>query len=960
MNLKRNRLRDAVCMSLMLGSAGLAGTAFAQDQNQNAQTQKKEAQLGTVVVTGTRMQSQTVTASSPVSEIDGEEFDLVGSSRAEDLVNSYPQLSPAFDSFTNNGATGYPTVDLRGLGTNRTLTLINGNRLAPGAGIAPDISLIPASVIKRVDLLTGGASAVYGSDAIAGVVNFVLDTEFEGVSISAGASAFRHNNDDKYIQGLMNARGFPYPTGDSGFDGFARNIDVAVGSSFADGKGHAMGWMTWRKSEPLFQGERDYSACALNAGGTACGGSATNATGNFYFYQPSTGAGGAASLNPNGTYRRGYGAPYNFAPINYYQRPDQRHTMGAVLSYAINDNFEPYLEMLYSSKKDSVQIAPSGAFFYNLRNNSCSNPLFTGACTLFGIDPTQPFDVYVAKRNVEGGPRYFETNNNQFRVIGGLRGAIGQSPWNYNVSYLYGAVDNSTRGINDFINDRLEQALRGCPAGSFAGCLPYNVFTGGVTPAAARALSGTSMNTTSTTMQVLNGYVSGDLGWGLPSAGGDPIALVAGYEWRREKYDFAADAISEAGGFAGSGGPSLPLAGEIRVRELFLESGLPIYKSDGFMKSFGLDLGYRLSDYSKYVGSRVVGTSPRTETWKVGFNTDMGIVRVRGGYNKAMRAANVAELFNGQSVQLYTGVDPCAGAAPSLSAQQCLNTGLPLNRYGTVAANPAGQNNQLVGGNVNLDPESAKTWTLGFVVLPMRNLRFNVDYYDILIEDRIGTIGANTILNQCATTGNPLFCGLVRRNPQGFDIWRGNTGYVINTNQNFGNVHFRGLDFGGAYSWDMLGGRMYANFNGNYVLEQTIDAAPGIAPAIDCAGLVNPSCQSPKWRHIANLGWNGSLLGVNLRWRRFGEMDYTNTNGTPGTIDRILVSKGNKVAAYDYLDVAATFNIGSATTLVVGVNNLADKSPPMVGSSISPANGNALGGYDQAGRMFFTNVTFKF
>ena len=485
MTFKTTKLRDAIVFALVAGAGGFAGSAIAQDAPPAPTTQESAKTLDTIVVTGTRIQSQTVTASSPVTEIQQEEFQYTGATRTEDLVNQYPQMSPNFDSFQNNGALGYPTVNLRGLGSARTLTLVNGLRLAPGAGESADISIIPSFMVKRVDILTGGASAVYGSDAIGGVVNFILDNEFEGVKFSTGMSGYQHKNDDSYIQSKLTARSFDFPTG-SGVDGKSTNFDAAVGSSFADGRGHGMAWLTYRKNDALFQGDRDYSSCALNAAGTACGGSGTNAKGNFYFYQPGAEAGSSASLNPDGSYKNAYGAPYNYAPINYYQRPDERYTFGSSLKYEINEHFKPYLETMYITKKDAVQIAPSGAFFTDIRNINCSNPLIGTACADLGFNPANgPVDIYVAKRNVEGGPRYNATNTQQFRVVAGVEGALGGS-WSYNTSFLYGETRSNTVGSNDFLNSRIRDGILGCPAGSFTGCIPYTVFSpAGVSPAAA-------------------------------------------------------------------------------------------------------------------------------------------------------------------------------------------------------------------------------------------------------------------------------------------------------------------------------------------------------------------------------------------------------------------------------------------------------------------------------------------
>ena len=989
MTLKTTKLRDAIVVALVAGATGFAGPALAQ-QATPAQTKQDSTPttLDTMVVTGTRIQSQTVTASSPVTEIQQEEFQYTGATRTEDLVNQYPQLSPAFDSFNNNGATGYPTVDLRGLGSGRTLTLVNGLRLAPGALESADISIVPSFMVKRVDILTGGASAVYGSDAIGGVVNFVLDNEFEGVKLSTGLSGYQHNNDDSYIQALEAKRNFEYPTGSNGIDGRTRNFDAAIGSAFADGRGHAMAWLTYRKNDALFQGQRDYSSCALNGDGTACGGSGTNATGNFYFYQPGSEIGASASLNPNGSFKDAYGAPYNYAPINYYQRPDERYTFGSSLKYEINEHFKPYLETMYITKKDAVQIAPSGAFFTDIDNIDCSNPLIGSACKDLGFDPLDgPLTIYVAKRNVEGGPRRTATNTSQFRVVAGVEGALTEG-WSYNTSFLYGENRANGVGSNDFLNSRIRDGILGCPSGSFTGCLPYRVFVpGGVTPEAAKALAGTSLNTTNTQTMQFTGYITGDIGYGLPWANGENVSLVAGLEWREDKYAFTADSDSQAGNFAGAGGPSVPVEGKISVHEIFAEAAVPLFRDMGFIKAFDLDLAYRMSDYN---------LAGRAETYKLGFTSDFGgLFRARGGYNRAIRAPGINDLFAGQQIALFAGKDPCAGPTPAFTAAQCANTGVPANRYTLVADNAAGQFNQFIGGNVNLKPEIADTYTLGFVVTPTNDLRVAIDYYDIKIVDTITEIGAQTTLNFCGLTGDPTLCSLVKRSGTG-DLFRGSdpltSGQVINLTNNFGEVHFRGLDLSAFYSMNALGGRFSTSVQGNYLLEQQRSPLAGVNDdaAYDCAGLINSACQSPKWRHIANARFSKDWFSVNLRWRYFGEMDYVDQfDGAPLFDDHLTCDSelsvgepamipnpskpgkmmanpkfgcmGNgKLAAYNYFDLSASALIGSWGELTIGVNNIADKAPPMVGGSLAPANGNAPGGYDQAGRFLFTSFTVKF
>jgi iron complex outermembrane receptor protein len=973
MSFKRNKLRDAISLALVVGAASAlsTGAALAQDQAA-APTSDQPTSVGTIVVTGTRIQSQTVTASSPVAEINSEEFQYAGATRIDDLVNQYPQMNPYFDSLANNPSYGYPVLDLRGMGPNRSLVLVDGNRLAPGASIFTDISIIPASLVKRVDILTGGASAVYGSDAVAGVVNFILDDDFEGVKFTTGISAYRHDNGNDYAQQKNAARGFVPPTGDSGFDGVSKNIDMAVGGSFADGAGHAMAWLTWRQNQALFQAKRDYSFCALNAAGTSCGGSATNAAGDFYIYQFNADytsyTGTSASFDQGtGHFIGQYGAPFNYAPLNYYQRPDTNYTFGTSVKYDVNEHFKPYLQAMYSNRRSSTELAPSGAFFTFL-NISCDNPLVGTLCDDLGFDSESgvPLGVYVAKRNVEGGNRHNDSEIQQFRVVAGSEGSINDN-WSYNASFLFGRTTATTVGVGDFLSDRIVDAILGCPDGSFAGCLPYDVWyhDGGVTPAAAAALQGTSFGKTGTTLTSFNAYVTGDTGWGFGSAQGDTVSLVFGTEWRHEEYDFVADTNSQEGNFAGAGGPALPLHGATTVQELFSEASIPVFKGDGALKSFGIELGYRFSDYN------LAGT---TNAYKIGFNSDFGKFRVRGGYNRAVRAPNVGELFSIQQIALFAGSDPCAGASPTFTQAQCANTGVDAAKYGHIAANPAGQYNQFVGGNPNLGPETADTYTFGFVVTPIDNLQINVDYYNIKIKDTIATIGANTILRFCGITGDPFLCDKVHRNATFGDLWRGSdpnsSGYVENLTDNFGEQKNEGIDLAAMYSWDAWGGRFSANFQGTYLMKKETNPLPGVnEDAIyDCAGKINTACQSPDWRHVASLRYSRDRYSVNLRWRYYGKLDYVDqVTGAPLTADKLLCDPsasasclGNGgISAYNWFDLSATVNLGEATDLTFGVNNIADKEPPLVGVN-EAWNGNAPYAYDQLGRYFFASVTFKY
>lgn len=979
--------RTKVCTAVLAAFGGIAGMASAPGVAfaQTPAPAPAAAAGETVTVTGSRVKRIELT-SAPVAEVAAEEFRLSGTTRVEDLLNTLPQLAPSFDSFTVNPTTGFATADLRGLGPARTLVLVNGQRLQPG-GIrseARDLNQIPAAIIKRVDVLTGGASAVYGADAMAGVVNFILDTEFEGFSVSGGWSGYQHNNDDTYITRLMDNRRFSYPKGDSGLDGQAKNIDMAWGAGFAGGKGHAMAWLTWRENEELRQAARDYSSCALNNAGTACGGSGTSVIPNFLIdgelITPVDRNGNGtieaserrfnfagARVGDGGTWAAGSPPPYNYAPINHYQRPDTRWNLGGSVKYEVNPHFRPYVETLVSNTNTSVQIAESGTFFANDPSFNCADAVLGTMCADLGIVAGSDVTVYVGKRNSEGGPRISEIESTSFRAVTGVEGELGFKDWTYNVSYLYGRTTSNEVSINDFVTSRIDDALRGCPAGSFSGCVPYNVWAPngtGVTAEAAAALAGVGIQTGRTATESLSAYISGGTGIKIPTAGTSEVSFVVGAESRKDFYRTRSDSGRLAGDFAGLGGPDSPVDGQLGVKELFTEIVIPVVRNKGIIQSFDIDTGYRRSDYDR---------SGSVNAYKIGFNSNLGMVRVRGGYNRAIRAATVTDLFSNQAIALWQGDDPCAGAvdpvtgltAAGFSLAQCARTGVTAGQFGGINASPASQYNQFIGGNPDLKPEQGDTYTLGLVINPTRSLTVALDYWSIEITDRIGTIGASTILRQCALTGNPLLCSKVRRNASSGDLWLGSdpatSGLVENLTSNFGDLKWEGLDISAFYNTNVLGGRLNVSFTGSQTLKNEVAPLPGVSDAAtyDCAGVINDSCQTPEWRHRLGFRFNKDWWTVGVTWRHVGEMDYTLTNGNPGAVDQILVRNGNKLDAYNYFDLSGSVEIGKNWSITAGVNNVTDEAPPMVGATLS-LNGTAPGGYDQLGRYFFARVTARF
>ena len=332
---------------------------------------------GDIVITGSRIPQPNLTSSSPVTVLSSQDVKLQGTTRTEDLINSLPQAFAAQGSNVSNGSTGTATVNLRGLGSVRTLVLINGRRLQPGDPRlpVPDINFVPAPLIKRVDVLTGGASSVYGADAVSGVVNFIMDTSFRGLKIDAQASTFwhdNHTNDD--VLNANAARGYRPPTGNS-VNGGAQDLAVAFGAGFDDNRGSILAYATYRKQDAVLESSRDYSFCSLTARpdtnttpprNVNCGGSATSATGTFFT--------NVGTFQVNGNQFVPGSTPFNFAPYNFFMRPDERYTLGAFADYEISPGAKPYLEAMFMHDSSVAQIAPSGDFF-NTTTINCDNPL---------------------------------------------------------------------------------------------------------------------------------------------------------------------------------------------------------------------------------------------------------------------------------------------------------------------------------------------------------------------------------------------------------------------------------------------------------------------------------------------------------------------------------------------------------------------------------------------------------
>ena len=703
---------------IALGMAMISTPSFAQDA--------EEAESGgDIVVTGSRIARPEQDSVSPVTSIGAEEIDETGVVRVEDLLNNLPQTVAAQTAFISNGASGTATLNLRGLGTLRTLVLIDGRRLPQGDpfATAPDINQIPAQLIERIEVVTGGASSVYGADAVAGVVNFIMDRDFEGFKLDAGVNFYQHNNSSDGIRDLIRNRepNVNLPA-ENQVEGFTYDFNAAFGASFDDGRGHVTAYAGYRQIEAALQADYDESACALrfdavDATGFRCSGSSTTPAGRFFRVPDFAsftfdGGPGTQTLRPF-VFNNDF---YNYAPTNYYQRPDKRYTAGFFAEYEISDGVKPYAEFQYMDDRSVAQIAFSGTFFATAETLSCGNPLLGDqfAMTLGCVDVSdasaETFTTYIGKRLVEGDPRQNDLRHTSYRAVFGVKGDIS-SNWNYDVYALRGNTIYQNTYLNDLSTSRISQALNvvNSPTGPVCvnpanGCVPLNVFTnGGVTRAAFDFISIPGLQNADLETYVVSGYLSGRLG---DVFGAGDIGVVVGAEYRKEQYDLKVDQNFAEGTLAGQGGPTPAVSGEFAVREVFGEIVIPII-SDGFINSFTIEGGYRYSDYT---------TSGSSHTWKLGASlSPVAGIKLRGVYSRAVRAPNVVELFSPQSIGLFGGTDPCSTAAPTATAAQCALTGVSAAQYGAIAANPAGQYNQLGGGNPNLDVEKSTSYTGGIV-----------------------------------------------------------------------------------------------------------------------------------------------------------------------------------------------------------------------------------------------------
>ncbi len=973
-----------------LGSAFAITPAFAQDAAQET-VAADEAQATTVVVTGTRIRRPNLKSASPITTVDAKEVKLQGAIAVDSFLKALPQIEAGNNENQSNNSDGTAGVNLRSLGGNRSLVLIDGQRFLPTLGV--DLNFIPTTLIERTDVLTGGASSVYGSDAMSGVVNFIMRKKLKGVRVDAQYSIYQHNNDDDYLRSIQSAKGIALAK-ENVWDGQKYDFNVAAGGDIDDGKGNVMAYFGYRKMEAVRQDARDYSNCALEFndpdGSTfRCGGSGTHAYGWFGPQSgPNNGEAYANSKDGSKTWVPNDSSfAYNYAPDNYTLRNSERYQAGVFANYKVNEHVEAYGSFMFMDDHSISQVAPSAIWAGRDFTINCDNPLMSDSqkALLCGAaaNTTANATTWVAYRAATGEPRRNDMRHTNYRFTAGFRGAITEG-WTYDVSAMHATTIGQFNYQNDINQDKAAKALQARDVNGVATCLsvidgsdpnckPIDVFSANGPSAEGYAyIYAPTFTRNEQTIDVFNAYVSGDLGqYGVKSPWADDgVAIVLGGEHRQETLDERRDETQLS--YASNAD------GKVSVDELFTEIEVPIVSDKPFIYSLNASFGYRTSNYD-VSSSKTEGDSKKTETSKLEIRyAPTRDILFRASYNKAMRAANISELFASQAVGNVALIDPCSenqiSKLGASAAEKCALTGATAAQLALgIPDTQADVGTALGGGNPDLDPETAKTTTFGLVFTPraVRNLALSVDYFKIHIDGYIGSVQAQTALSQCVTTGDSFYCGLIHRNPNNGALYGSDTkgGYIVSTNVNTGYLETTGIDFTGAYSLDTRFGGLNFSFVGTLLDTLETEVLPGLG-SYDCTGFFGGVCgqPSPKWRHNLRTTWTPGWASVwapssiSLNWRYFGETDLA-TNSDDQYLTGTKSTLNAKIEAYNYFDLAMTKDLPHGLVLRAGVNNMFDKDPPAImgGLLFENGNGNTFPStYDPLGRMFFIGISSAF
>jgi len=987
--IKRCSVNDAVRIAVLGAAIPFAVSASLAQAQQGAQDELSE-----VVVTGTRITAPGVTSSSPILSVSAADIDQLQQPEIEKIFRILPITVPSDGQNVNNGTGGAATISLRGLGAQRNLIMLDGKRLTPysPAG-AVDTQTIPTAMIERIDIITGGASAVYGSDAISGAINFITKRDFEGVSINTDFSQ----------------------TSES--DGKIKSADVLLGTNMADGRGNIVIGLNYAKREGVQFGARPLGQLGIVTANGAnlsnflagtpptppvagCGGPNSVAAGGSTTTLPTrvaiAGGPGLGQFREDGTLGSNCGV-FNFNPYNYYQTPQTRYGGTAIGHVEFNEHAEVYGRLSFTNTTVRQQIAPSGVFG-NVFWTPLANPFISAQARAAIISAANAGvaaktvntsgafpnwrdlnnnglvdaadDLYISyrRRTVEFGERSSTYDNTTWQFQLGVRGDI-MDGWDYDLSFQRGQADRDQTSagytnVANIANAVNSVSTTACRTGGSA-CVPINLFGGfgSITPGMAGYSSATALENQIYTQQLSAGSVSGPVNAIKSPMADNPLAVSLGVEYREEFAETIPDEclkLAPTSCLGGAGGNTLPVKGGYKVKEVFGEAILPLINGAAGAQSLDLELGFRSSDYD------ITGSN---ETWKAGLSwRPLDNVLVRVMRQRAARAPSVGELFSPLTTGLDNALlDPCSIANKAIDATlraRCLATGMTAAQVGTVEDIVAGQINIFSGSDLNRppSPEEADTTTFGVVFTPtlggaINRAVFSLDYYDIDIGKVIGTLGSQEVLDQCYKQGLTEACGRIVR--VGGTLTLPGSGIQLFTT-NLDYFRAEGVEFAGTLGFD-LGNvgqlTLQANLN-KYLTKESLSSS--FADVVDCNGYFGNQCGNPmpEMRWTQRTSWSKGPFGVSLLWRHFGSTKIEPEQESD------TFAQFREIDAYDYFDLSASWNYTDNISVQISALNVTNEDPPVLGNEAATTAAN--GGntfpsvYDTLGRVYTVGFNVKF
>ena len=922
-----------------------------------------------IIVTGSRIQRRNVETAAPIAVVNAEEFELSGTVNVENVINTLPQVIPGTTSFSNNPGNGAATLNLRGLGSARTLVLVNGRRyLSYDVNQIVDLNTVPSFLIESVDVVTGGASAVYGSDALAGVVNFRLK-ELQGAEFGGQYS--------------LTERG----------DGARYQVHGAVGATFDDGRGNATAYAEYYNRSPIFQGGRDFSFFALNgsqANGTLSPGGSSLPPETRLTYRGNAPAAARAAAGFGSNNLGIFGTPgqlrpyvtpgdlYNYAPVNYLQLPQERYLLGGYADYEISDGHEVFGEVTFVNNRVAAELAPTPILVnVNLPIDRVAQFLTPGQIASFrALDAAETgaqqndglVAVQVRRRLQEAGSRNNLDERNAFRIVAGLRGPITDTI-TYDAYYQFARTRNFQTQQGNASVSRFIDGL----TGNLGVADPINIFGANqLTDAQVDSFRVQAQNGESSTLQVATAAIQGTFG-DFAIGDSEPVGFALGGEYRKVAATFSPDEFLASGDVQGFNAGQ-PTAGSYDVKEVFGELNIPVEFGSARLELNG---AARYSDYSIDAVGGVF-----TYAGGVQF-APVEDITFRGQYQRAVRAPNIAELFLGQAVNFPGAIDPCTTPA-SLSGtlrDLCIANGVPAANLGLGVPSivqPDSQIQTLLGGNPNLFEETSETFTFGVAFQPsfIPGLVITADYYDISIEDAISTISLQTSFDLCFNRVQNLSdpaCAPFRNR-------RDATGAFTRLNPptqggaNIAEIAVSGIDLEASYDTslpfslftDSGEQRVNLSFLGTWTESSTFRPITGDDEFFECAGFFAGNCgePTPEFKWVSRASFIDGPVTTSVRWRHLGSVDGEG------------IDSDESIDAYDLIDLTFSFEATEALIFTIGVNNLFDTLPdaPVFGPNGALTNNpnNLLQGfaqeqantypstYDVLGRDYFASVRLKF